>query len=73
LGKKQTYTLVITKDPYDKHAFNVDVPEILGCHTFGRSRAHAIKSGKEVIRLCLESEDRTEHSPSPAEIVRVKM
>jgi predicted RNase H-like HicB family nuclease len=73
LKKKRTYTLVITRDPRNKRTLNVNVPEILGCYTFGMSRAQAIKNGKEVIRMCLESEDHKECYRGPAKIIRVRM
>lgn len=70
---KSVYTLVITRDPYDPKALNVDVPEIPGCHTWGRSMRQAIESAKKMIALCLETEDEAEHAPSTAKIVHVEV
>jgi predicted RNase H-like HicB family nuclease len=69
---KTRFTLVVTRDPHSK-AFNVDVPEIPGCHSWGHTRSQAISSGKKMIALCLETEDASEHAPEPAEIYKVEV
>ncbi len=49
-----TYTIVLDYDP-DEHVYNVSVPALPGCYTWGRSKASAIKHAKEMIRTFLDA------------------
>lgn len=52
--KQLTYQIVITPEP-DGSAFNVAVPDIEGCFTFGSTVEEALAMAKEAIELNLES------------------
>lgn len=48
-------TVVIRKDPEEKHVYNASVPALPGCHSWGRSRAEALKRPKEAMLVYIES------------------
>lgn len=48
--------IVLTQDEADPDVFNVVVPALPGCHTFGVGREMALASAKEAIELYLSTE-----------------
>jgi len=49
------YTMIIEWDDRD-NIFVVTIPEFSGCKTHGETYEEAVKNGKEVMELCIESE-----------------
>jgi predicted RNase H-like HicB family nuclease len=46
--------MVIEWDPRDR-IFVVTVPEISGCRTHGKTYEEAVRNGREIIELCVDS------------------
>ena len=44
------YTIVLMQDEEDPGIFNVEVPALQGCHTWGRNKAEACERAKEAIQ-----------------------
>ncbi len=55
---KATYRAVYDKDP-ETGQWMADVPEVSGCHTFGRTLDSARKNVFEAIAVCLDTEPDT--------------
>lgn len=49
-----TYTIVVERDP-EERVYNVSVPMLPGCYTWGKTRALAVKHAKEAIRVFLDA------------------
>jgi antitoxin HicB len=50
----RSYTIVITEEP-DGSAYNVSVPALEGCFTFGATLAEAIEQAQDAIRVHVEA------------------
>jgi predicted RNase H-like HicB family nuclease len=50
-----TYTVVFDYDP-EEHVYNVSVPSLPGCYTWGKTKALAMKHAKEMIRTFLDAQ-----------------
>lgn len=48
------YTVIMSYDP-DERVYNVSVPALPGCYTWGRTKREAASSAREAIDLYLES------------------
>lgn len=46
------FTIVLT---YEEDVYNVSVPALPGCFTWGKTKRTALKNAKEAIQLYLES------------------
>ncbi|MBI2923068.1 MAG: type II toxin-antitoxin system HicB family antitoxin [Planctomycetes bacterium] len=67
-------TVVIRKDPEEKSVYNASVPAFPGCHTWGRSRAEALKRAKEAMLVYIESlEARGEPIPKDVDCTQVEV
>ena len=53
MSTERTYTIVLTQEP-DGSAYNVIVPALPGCLTFGATVEEAIERAKEAIALYLD-------------------
>jgi predicted RNase H-like HicB family nuclease len=42
------YAVVISRDP-EEGVYNVDVPSLPGCHTWGKTRREAVRNAKDAI------------------------
>lgn len=49
-----TYTVVLDYDP-EERVYNVSVPTLPGCFTWGKTKALAIKHAKEAIRVFVDT------------------
>lgn len=49
-----TYTIVLDYDP-EEHVYNVSVPALPGCFTWGKTKPLAIKHAKEAIRVFVDT------------------
>ena len=58
------YSMILEWDPRDD-IYIVTVPELPGCRTHGVSREEAIKHGREVIELWIESARKSGDSIPP--------
>lgn len=61
------FTVVVTKDPEERGVYNVSVPALPGCHTWGRTRREALKHAKEAMGAYLESLE-AHGEPVPKEV-----
>jgi predicted RNase H-like HicB family nuclease len=52
---KKTYTVIIEQD--DDGLFVAKVPDIVGCHTQGKTVAEVMSRIKEAIQACSKDED----------------
>jgi antitoxin HicB len=52
--KVRKYRIAIKKDP-EEDVYNVSVPALPGCHTFGRTIEEAIDMAKEAIEAYIET------------------
>jgi antitoxin HicB len=50
----RSYTIVVTKEP-DGSAYNVSVPALQGCFTFGATLKEAVQHAKDAIQVHIES------------------
>ena len=48
------FTAVISYDP-GEHVYNVDVPSLPGCHTWGRTKREAFRHAREAIAAYVEA------------------
>ena len=55
--QKKTYTVIIEQD--EDGTYVAKVPDILGCHTQGKTVAEATERIREAILSCSEDEDIT--------------
>ncbi|MBI2901478.1 MAG: type II toxin-antitoxin system HicB family antitoxin [Planctomycetes bacterium] len=46
------FTVVVTRE---EGVYNVSVPSLPGCHTWGKTKQAALKNAKEAIELYIES------------------
>lgn len=60
------FTVVVTKDPEDT-GYNVTVPALPGCHTFGETIDEAYENALEAIAAYVDSLER-EGDPIPMEV-----
>lgn len=51
---RRTYTVVLVYDEEDK-VYNVDVPALPGCNTWGKTKRSAMKNATEAVELYVES------------------
>lgn len=59
----RSYTIIITEEP-DGSAYNVSVPALEGCFTFGATVPEAIQHAQDAIRVHLEAlQDHNEPAP----------
>ncbi len=58
--KVATYTAVYERD--ESGAWLVHVPELAGCHTYGRSLAQARKRLREAFELCFDDDAKAERA-----------
>lgn len=68
------FTVVLAQDEDDSTVFNVTVPALPGCHTWGKGKRQALIRAKEAIELYIES--LTAHQdpiPSEAETAQIKV
>lgn len=61
---ERRFTIVLTPQP-DGSAYNVTVPALPGCVTWGATVEEAIEMAKDAIALYLEGEDVDELLPGP--------
>jgi antitoxin HicB len=62
----RAYTVVLVPDAETPGAFNVTVPALPGCNTWGQGRSEALDNAREAITLYLEQLE-AEGRPGPAE------
>ncbi len=53
--KRKKFIVVLTRDEEQPDIFNVDVPELPGCFTWGFGKSEAIENAKEAIGVYLKS------------------
>ncbi|MPZ15687.1 MAG: hypothetical protein GEU73_14910 [Chloroflexi bacterium] len=61
------YTVVLTEDPDEPGVYNVEVPALPGCFTFGTGREEALAMAREAIHLYVETL-RSEGEPVPEDV-----
>ncbi len=62
---KYVYPVVFTKD---EDVYNVSVPDLPGCFTFGSTLLEAIEMARDAISMWLcDAEDKNESIPQPSE------
>jgi predicted RNase H-like HicB family nuclease len=67
------YTVVLDYDPEDR-IFNVSVPALPGCFTWGKTRAQAVGRAKEAIGVYLDAlNDLGEPIPQEVDLERVSI
>lgn len=49
------YTIVLTRDEDQPRIYNVSVPALPGCFTWGRGKREAYRNAREAIEVYLES------------------
>lgn len=66
--KSYSFRVAIEEDPFDdgRMAYHVWIPALKGCHTWGFTKAEALKSVQELLEACIE--DLIKHNePIPEE------
>lgn len=53
----QTFKVIFEPEP-DGSAWNVTIPSVQGCHTYGRSLAEARRNAREALAVSLDDDDR---------------
>ena len=68
---KYVYPVVFTKD---EDVYNVSVPDLPGCFTFGSTLLEAIEMARDAISMWLcDAEDKKEPIPQPSETGNIRM
>lgn len=60
MSRKQVahrFTVIFEPEP-DGSAWNVTIPAVQGCHTYGRSLAEARRNAREALAVSLDDDDR---------------
>jgi predicted RNase H-like HicB family nuclease len=67
------YTIVLDYDP-EERVYNVSVPALPGCFTWGKTRAQAVKHAKQAIEAFLAALiDLGEEIPEEVDLERVRI
>mgnify|MGYP001795573994 CR=1 FL=1 len=67
------YTVVLDYDP-EEHVYNVSVPALPGCYTWGKTRAKALKHAREAIITFIDVlTDLGEAVPEEVDLERVRV
>ena len=62
------YAVVISYDP-EEEVYNVDVPSLAGCHTWGRTKREAIRNAREAVSTYVEAMGASGHPiPEPGDV-----
>ncbi len=70
-ARPQSYTIVLSYDRAER-VYNVSVPALPGCYTWGRTRRQAVKSAREAIRVYIETLKKA-GSPVPSDDVELRV
>lgn len=65
--------IVLTRDEDELEIFNVSVPSLPGCLTWGHGKREALKNAREVIALFLESMEDHGEEVMESEAVEVEV
>jgi antitoxin HicB len=67
------YTVVLDYDP-EERVYNVSVPALPGCYTWGKTRAQAVKHAKDAIITFIHAlTDLGQSIPEEVDLERVKI
>lgn len=66
--KHLTFVVVLKKDEEQSEIFNVSVPALPGCFTWGFGKKEALKNAKEAIELYLSVSREDIEVPETAEV-----
>ncbi|MCL2086917.1 MAG: type II toxin-antitoxin system HicB family antitoxin [Oscillospiraceae bacterium] len=71
---KYVYTAVFSLEPDTKETYNVDFPDLPGCHTFGENLSEALEMAQDALCLMLydmEQENRAIPAATPPSKIKV--